>query len=402
MTAERVDFRVSPELETKLKSVRMTAGVVGIIGAVATIAGAFLDSPQFFRSYLWSYVFWLGLSLGCMAWLMTQYLSGGAWGVMCRRVCEAASKTIPVWLVLFIPLIFGIPSLYSHSWANASVVAHNPVLQHKQPYLNTTWWIVRSFAYLGGWTLISFLLNRLSDREDREGGVRFRERMAAISAPGLIFTAFAVTFMSTDWVLSVNPDWYSTMFGLLFIAGELLSSMAFIIVVLVALSNYPPMSEVLTKRHMHDLGKLMLATTMLFAYFSFSQFLITWAGNLPEEIPWYMHRLQGGWETMGTILVFLHFALPFSLLLSQDIKKDFPKIRAVAILVIVARCAGVFWETVPEFFPGQPLRVSWLDFTAPIGFGGVFLALFLTNLMKRPLVAPNNPRLEEALAHGRR
>lgn len=401
MTAERVDFRVSPELESDLKSLRTKAGAIGILALLATIAGAFLDSPQFFRSYLFAYVFWLGLSIGCLAWLMTQYLSGGAWGVMCRRVCEAAVKAFPMWLVLFVPLIFGIPFLYGNSWANPNVVAHDPILQHKVAYLNTTFWIVRSFVYLIGWSLLALLLTRWSDREDREGGLKPRQTMAAISAPGLIFTAFAVTFMATDWIMSVNPDWYSTMFGLLFIAGELLSSMSFIVAVLVMLSDRLPMSELLTKRHMHDLGKLMLATTMLFAYFSFSQFLITWAGNLPDEIPWYKHRLEGGWETMGSVLVFAHFALPFALLLSQDIKKDFKKLRMVAILIIVARCVGVFWETVPEFFPGH-LHVSWMDFTAPIGLGGVFIAMFVTNLMKRPLVAPNEPKLEEALAHGRR
>jgi hypothetical protein len=408
MIAARADFRVPAELESHLKSLRVKAGVVGAIGVALTVVGAFIDTTQFFRSYLWAYVFWLGITIGCMSWLMVQYLSGGAWGVMSRRICEAASKIFPLWLVLFIPLIIGIPFLYGQpigqpgaSWANAAAVKANAVLTHRAPYLNTTFWIIRGFVFLGGWTLISFLLNRWSDREDRENTTVPRETMAKISAPGLIFTAFAVTFMSTDWVLSVNPTWYSTMFGLLFIAGEALSSMAFIIMVLVMLSKYPPMSEFLTKRHMHDLGKLLLATTMLFAYFSFSQFLITWAGNLPDEITWYKHRLAGGWSVMGTVLVFLHFALPFCLLLSQDLKKDFKAIRAVAILVLVARCAGVFWETVPEFFPDQ-LHVSWLDFTAPIGLGGIFVALFLTNLMKRPLIPPKNPNLEEALAHGRR
>jgi hypothetical protein len=401
MIASRADFRISTDLENDLKSLRVKAGAIGLIGIVLTVVGAFVDQPQFFRSYLFAYVFWLGISIGCLAWLMVQYLTGGAWGVMSRRVCESAAKVLPVWLILFVPLILGISSLYGNSWANPAVVAHDKVLQHKQPYLNATFWIVRGFIYLGGWTLLSFLLNKWSDTEDREDTRVPRQTMARISAPGLIFSAFAVTFMATDWVMSVNPDWFSTMFGLLFIAGQALSSMAFIIMVLVMLSNRPPMSEYLTKRHMHDLGKLLLATTMLFAYFSFSQFLITWAGNLPEEIPWYKHRLEGGWEIMGTILVFAHFILPFCLLLSQDIKKDFKAIRAVAILVLVARCAGVFWETEPEFFPGH-LHVSWIDFTAPIGLGGLFVALFITNLMKRPLIPPNNPNLEEALAHGRR
>jgi hypothetical protein len=401
MIASRADFRIAPALEDDLKSMRTKAGAVGIIFLILTVVGAFLDTPQFFRSYLFAYVFWLGLSIGCLAWLMVQYLSGGAWGVMSRRVTESAAQIMPLWLVLFVPLIIGMSYLYGNSWANATLVAHDEILKHKAPYLNATFWIVRGFVYLGGWSLLAFLLNKWSSIEDREGGVKPRQTMAKISAPGLIFSAFAVTFMATDWVMSVNPHWFSTMFGLLFIAGEALSSMAFIITVLVMLSSRPPMSEYLTKRHMHDLGKLLLATTMLFAYFSFSQFLITWAGNLPDEIPWYKHRLAGGWETMGTILVFAHFALPFTLLLSQDIKKDFKAIRLVALLVIVARLVGVFWEVVPEFFP-EHLHVSWMDLTAPIGLGGIFVALFLTNLMKRPLIPPNNPKLEEALAHGRK
>ncbi len=401
MIAQRVDFRVSPELESDLKSLRTKAGAVGVIFLILTAVGAFTDLAQFYRSYLWSFVFWIGLSLGCMAWLMTQYLSGGAWGVMIRRVAEAAARTLPIWLVLFIPLIFGIHSLYGTSWANPEVVAKDPVLQHKAAYLNTNFWILRAYIYMGGWCLLAFLLNRWSDREDREGGVRPRQEMAKISAPGLIFWAFAVTFMSTDWVMSVNAHWFSTMFGLLFIAGQGLSSLGFMITVMVMLSKRQPMSELITKRHMHDLGKLLLANVMVFAYFSYSQFLITWAGNLPEEIPWYKHRLEGGWEVLGFVLVLGHFALPFALLLSQDLKKNFKMLRAVAVLLVVMRLVGVFWETVPEFFPDH-IHVSWLDFTAPIGLGGVWLALFLTNLMKRPLIPPYNPHLEEALAHGRK
>jgi hypothetical protein len=400
MIRTSVDYRVSPELETDIKSLRTKAGALGILALILTIVGAFLDKEQFFRSYLWAYVFWLGLSVGCMTWLMVQYLSGGAWGVMIRRVCESAAKTIPMWLVLFVPIIVGIPFLYGNSWANANLVAHDPVLHHKAAYLNTPFWIVRAFIYLGGWSFCAWFLNKWSDREDRDGGVRPRQTMAKLSAPGIIFWAFAVTFMATDWVMSVNTEWFSTMFGLLFMAGQGLSSMSFIICVMVMLSKRRPMSGLLTTRHMHDLGKLLLANVMLFAYFSFSQFLITWAGNLPDEIPWYKHRLAGGWEILGLILVFGHFALPFALLLSSDLKKDFKMLRAVAILIIVMRMIGVFWETVPEFFPYH-IHVSWMDFTAPIGLGGVWLALFLTNLLKRPLIPRNNPNLEEALAHGR-
>jgi hypothetical protein len=400
VTTTSIDFRVSPELATDLKSLRTKAGVIGLIFSVLTIAGAFMDAPQFFRSYLFSFVFWVGLSVGCMAWLMIQYLSGGSWGVMIRRVCESAIKTIPLWLVLFVPLIIGIPYLYGNSWANAALVASDPVLHHKAAYLNPTFWIVRGFIYLGVWSFCAWFFNSQSDREDREGGLAPNRAMAKLAAPGLIFWAFAVTFMSTDWVMSVNPHWFSTMFGLLFIAGQGLSSMSFIIAVMVLLSHRKPMSDLLTTKHMHDLGKFLLANTMLFAYFSFSQFLITWAGNLPEEIPWYKHRLSGGWESLGLFLVIGHFALPFALLLSSDLKKNFRAIRAVAFLIILMRLIGVFWETIPEFFPYQ-IHISWMDFTAPLGLGGVWLAFFLTNLLKRPLIPVNDPGLERALAHGR-
>jgi hypothetical protein len=409
MTTASVDYRVSQELVHDIKGLRTKAGAVGIIFLALTILGAFLDAGQFFRSYLYAFVFWVGLSVGCMVWLMIQYLTGGAWGVMIRRVCESAIKTLPMWLVLFVPLIFGIPYLYGGltpagpdggSWANPVLVAHDAVLRHKTAYLNTPFWIVRGFIYLGVWAFCGWFFNSQSDREDREGGLGPNRAMAKLAAPGIIFWAFAVTFMSTDWVMSVNAHWFSTMFGLLFIAGQGLSSLSFIICVMVLLSHRKPMSELLTPRHMHDLGKFLLANTMLFAYFSFSQFLITWAGNLPDEIPWYKHRLAGGWESLGLFLVIGHFALPFALLLSSDLKRNFKRLRAVALLIIVMRLIGVFWETVPEFFPNH-IHVSWMDFTAPIGIGGVWLAFFLSNLLKRPLIPANDPNLERALAHGR-
>src|SRR5580658_6017608 len=400
MTTTSVDFRISTELESDIKSLRTKAVALGLIGLILTVVGLFVDKDQFFRSYLWAFVFWVGISAGCLAWLMIQYLTGGAWGVMVRRVCESAAQTIPMWLPLFVLIIIGIPILYGTSWANPTLVAHDPVLRHKQPFLNTPFFIARGFIYLGGWSFLAWFLNMWSDREDRDGGIKPRQTMAKLSAPGLIFYAFAVTFMATDWIMSVNTEWFSTMFGLLFIAGQGLSSLSFIICIMVMLSRFKPMSGLLTVKHMHDLGKLLLANTMVFAYFSFSQFLITWAGNLPDEIPWYKHRLEGGWESLGLFLVFGHFALPFALLLSSDLKKNFKMLRAVALFIIVMRMAGVFWETMPEFFPYH-IHVSWMDFTAPIGLGGIWVAFFLTNLLKRPLIPRNNPNLEEALAHGR-
>ena len=394
------DFSVSPELSDTLKSLRTKAGALGVIGLGLTTVGAFMDQTQFYRSYLWTFIFWVGLSVGCLAWLMVQYLTGGAWGVIIRRICESSAKTLPLWLLLFVPVIMGIPVLYGHSWANATLVAHDKVLQHKAPYLNTTFFVIRGFIYLGGWALLGFLLNRISDREDREGGKKPSSTMAKIAAPGLIFWAFAVTFMATDWALSVNPHWYSTMFGLLFIAGQGLSSLSFIVCIVVLLSFHKPMSNIITPRHLHDIGKFMLANVMVWAYFSFSQFLIIWAGNLPDEIPWYMERLRGGWQYVGLTLVIGHFALPFALLLSRDLKRNFRLLRGIAIFILVIRFVDVYWQVAGDYTPGE-LHISWMDLTSLMGIGGLWFAFFLTNLMQRPLIPVNTPELEEALAHGR-
>lgn len=396
MTGQILDFTPSAELRSSIRKGRTRAGIIGLIGVVALAAGAFTAHDQFFRSYLWAYVMVLGCSLGCMAWLMLQYLTGGAWGVVIRRPAEAAIRTLPLLLVLFIPLLFGTSSLYS--WTKP---ATEGVMKIKQAqYLNIPFFLVRAAAYFGGWLFLSWFLNRWSAREDREGPVPAYSKMAAVSAPGLIFWAFSVTFMSIDWVMSLNPNWYSTMFGLLFIIGQGLTSIAFLITILVFLSNFRPMSEVLTRRHLHDLGKFMLACVMVWAYFSFSQFLIIWAGNLPDEIPWYLERLKGGWEYVALMLVFGHFALPFALLLSQDLKKNFKLLAGVAIFMLCMRVVDMYWLVAPDAKPGG-LSLSWLDLAAPVGLIGIWLAYFLVQLEKRPLMPVNELQLVETLEHGR-
>ncbi len=367
---------------------------------LATVAGYFVAGPaQFFYSYFWTFVLFVGVTVGCLGWLMIQYLTGGAWGVMIRRVAESGAKTMPMWIVLFIPCIFGIPTIFGHSWANAALVAHDPVLQHKQAFLNTPFWIIRGFIYLGGFTLLALVLNRLSDREDREG-ISALKAAAKICAPGMIFLIFAITFYSTDWDVAISAHWYSTMLPLLYVAGTGLSSIAFIITMMSTLAEYQPMKSLLTHRQLHDIGKLMLANVMLWAYFAFSQYLITWAGNLPEEIPFYRQRQIGGWQYVAWMLIFGHFALPFALLLSRDLKRNFRLLKRIAIFVMFIRIVDLYWLVAGEYTPGH-LNLHWMDFTALIGMGGLWFAFFITNLMSRPLLPVNTPDLEEALAHGR-
>ena len=398
MTAATVDFSITAELRDRIRALRTRAVIAGVVALILLAFGAFFEPHQFFRSYLWSYVFYVGVAVGCMAWLMTQNLSGGAWGVVIRRPCEAAARTIPLLALLFVPLAFGVHSLYG--WSHPDIVAADEILRHKRVYLNLPFFLIRTAAYFAGWILFEWRLNVWSAREDRDDTDWPHKRMARLSAPGLVFWGFSITFMAIDWVLSIEPHWFSTIFGMLFMAGQGLSSMAFLITLMVLLSHLPPMSAVLTPRHLHDLGKLLLANVMVWAYFSFSQLLIIWAGNLPSEIPWYLERMRGGWQYVGLALIFLHFAVPFALLLSRDLKRNFKLLMGVAVFILIMRYVDLFWLVAPAFRKGA-FGVSWMDFAAPIGLGGVWLAYFLTQLEKRPLMPLHDPHLEEVLEHGR-
>jgi hypothetical protein len=396
MTAQSVDFRIPAELRSEMRRWRNRAAVVGAAGALLTAIGMVAVSPnQFYRSYLWSYIFVLGLGLGPMAWLMLQYVTGGAWGAIIRRPAEAAARTLPLVAAMFLPIVLGMNNLYP--W---TAVHHPKLAAHQAQWLTPGFFLARAAAYFAGWLLLGWLFNRWSAQEDREGAAAVRGKLGRLAGPGLVFWGLAVSFMSIDWILSVKPEWFSTMFPLLAIAGQALTSMAFLVTLLVLLSFRKPMSDVLTPRHLHDLGKLMLALVMVWAYFSFSQFLIIWAGNLPEEIPWYVVRLNHGWGAVALLLVIGHFALPFALLLSRDLKRNFKLLAGIAGFILAMRLVDLYWQISPYFRTGA-FGVSWLDITAPAGLVGIWLAYFLTQLEKRPLVAPNEPELEEVLAHGR-
>jgi hypothetical protein len=327
---------------------------------------------------------------------MMYYTTAGAWGVITRRPAEAAARTMFLIILFFVPLFLGAGFLYP--WTSSAYVATHETVAHKAGYLNMTWWLIRAAVYLGGWLLLSLHYNKWSVRED-EGDLRARRKLTFWAGPGMVFHALALTFMSVDWVMSQDPTWFSTMWGLLFIASQLLTGVSFLIAVMVMLHRYSPIREILTQRHLHDLGKLTLALVMVWAYFSFSQFLIIWAGNLPEEIPFYVRRMNHGWGWVGLALVFGHFALPFALLLSRDLKRNFKLLRNIALFILVMRAVDLFWLTKP--FAYENFHFTWIDITAPAGMIGLWLAYFFTNLQQRPLIPANDPNLEKALQHGR-
>ena len=387
-----------PELVEEIRAWRQRFLLVGIAALAVAGAGAIFSPDQFFRSYLWSYIFFVGVTLGCVAFAMLQHLTGGAWGAVIVRLCESAARTLPLLAVLFVPVAVGIPRLYI--WSHPEAVAADEALRHKSVYLNTPFFLARTAFYFAGWCLLAYLLNKWSAWQDAGRGAAAERRLRVVSSAGLLFYGYSVTFMCVDWVMSLDPHWFSTIFGMLFIVGQGLSALAFLITVLVILSHRRPFAGVLQASHIHDIGKLLLAFVMLWAYLSFSQFLIIWSGNLPEEIPWYLERLRGGWQYICLGLVFLHFTLPFALLLSRDLKRNYRLLTSVAVLILAMRFVDLYWLVAPDFRKGG-FGASWMDLVIPVGLGGVWLAAFAWQLPRRPLLPLHDPNLERALEHGR-
>lgn len=376
--------------------------VVGIIFGLASLVGAFLNIEQFFRAYLIGFVFWIGITLGCLGLLMLQYLTSGAWGTVIRRVLEAGTRTLPLMILLFVPLgVFGLAHVYQ--WVHPELIrdeAARKIVEQKILYLNTSFFWIRAgvyFLFFGG---LTWFLNKWSRENDRTADPKFLSWLTKLSGPGIVFSVFMVSFASFDWVMSLDAEWFSTIFGLLFLVNWVLSAFAFVITVMVLLSTRKPMLGVVAPAHFHDLGKLLLAFVMLWAYFSFSQYLIIWSGNIPEETKWYLHRLRGGWGYVGLLIILLHFALPFVLLLSRDLKRNARTLMRVALLVFVMRFIDLVWLIVPEFHRGE-LHFGWMDFVAPTGIGGIWLWYFAWELKKRPLFPFNDPGLEEAIERGK-
>ena len=368
-----------------------------IVGAVFTVLfaiGFFMDREQFFHSYLFAFSFWAGISVGSLALLMLQHLTGGGWGLVIRRVLEAATRTLPLMLILFVPIVLGARRIYS--WTNGWVLAEHPVLSEKAKYLNLSFFTLRAAVYFAIWLALAFFLNRWSLMQDKTADRQFTKRMQLLSGPGMVLFVFTVTFASIDWFMSLDPEWSSTIYGFVFVASWALSALAFVIAVMAALAKHEPMNNVVGQSHFHDLGKLLLALVMLWTYFAFSQFLIIWSGNLPEEISWYLSRTRGTWGVIALAVVILHFAFPFLFLLSRSFKRNAGKLVIVAVLILVMRLVDLFWTLAPSFADGQ-FHLNWMDLIAPIGMGGLWLATFAWALRQRPLIPINDPLYETVL-----
>jgi hypothetical protein len=386
---------ISLEPDHVLRRARPKALVAGLAALALCALGALFDPQQFFRSYLVGFLFWFGIALGCLAVLMIHHVAGGAWGAVTRRVLESAAGTIPFLALLFVPIVLGVGELYE--WAHPSLVAADPLLRAKHLYLNVPFFIGRAVFYFAVWSAIGAFLIRWSTDEDTAPPGSVTRRLELLSRGGLVLYGLTVTFAAIDWIMSLQPHWFSTIYGLLIMGGQGVAAFAFIIPVAALLLRQESVAKVVQPAQFGDLGSLLLAFVMIWAYLALSQLLITWSGNLPEEISWYLRRSVGGWKWVGYLLVVAHFVAPFLVLLSRRLKRNARALAFVALWLIFARYVDVYWLVVPSFEEGG-LRVHWMDLLAPIGVGGVWFWLFVGRLERRPLLPLGDPSLPEVEA----
>ena len=370
-----------------VKTIMGRSLVIGVLFSIAAVVGAFFQPDVFIRGYLLSFMAWLGVSLGSMAILMLRHLTGGGWGMVIRRIMGAAMRCVWLMAILFLPIGFMMPRLYV--WARPlDTIADKHLREHLQDitrtYLTVHGFWIRAAIYFAIWLFLIFFLSKWSAEQNqppvRDNSAKFK----VLAGPGLILYGFTITFAAIDWVMSLDPSWISTIYGLIFLAGQCLSAICFAVVIERILVRYKPMSELLRPDFVHDHGKLMLTFVMVWAYFSFSQWLIIWAGNLPEEITWYLKRIHGGWGTVGLFLAIFHFAVPFVFLLSRPFKRDVTRLVWLAVWLMLMRWLDLLWHIEGNF--STTLTITWADVIVPIAMGGLWMALFFRNLSSMPLL----------------
>jgi hypothetical protein len=363
---------------------------IGLVAAAISVAGFFLGGPSpLFQAYLFAFLFWLGISLGSLALLLIHFVVGSRWGLTIRRIAEAASGNVLMMALLFMPLLVALPVLFP--WTNPAAAAEGEalqMLQEKTFYLNVPFFLVRAAIYFVAWILLAVLANRWSARlattlpDDRP----LRGRLQAFGAVGLIVYAITMTFAAVDWIMSLDPLWTSTAFGMITLVSQALTALAFAILVLnllPGLSLGRRWSYLDTPLSFRDLGAFLLVFVLGWAYLVFFQFLIIWAGNIPREVTWYLARSTGGWSLLVVFVAVFQFLLPFLILLSIRVRHNLRVLAVLGALLLFTNLVYLFWQVKPAFFPGQ-LAIHWLDLALPVAIGGLWVAGFLFQLSRRP------------------
>jgi hypothetical protein len=398
MNARRADGRYQ-DLAGLFRRLRPFALITGLAAAGLAIAGLFLSGPeQFFRSYLAAYLFWSALPLGALVITMLHTLVGGNWGYPIRQSLEGASQTLWLAALMFVPLAFGLPYLYP--WAQPDLVAASPVLQHKSLYLNVPFFLLRSGLYFAFLILFSRLILRRAQDPRSLADPLLKRRLQQLSAVGLVVYGLLMTFAAFDWIMSLQPEWVSTIFGMLTVLGQALAGMALGIALLPLFSARPPLVDWIIPRTIRDLGALLLTLVVVWAYLAFSQYLIIWYGNIPREAIWYVTRFSGGWIWLILLVIAVQFLLPFAALLSLRAKRSLRVIAGLSLGILAMRWVDTYWQVMPAFSP-EGLAFHWLDLVLPLALGGLWTAVYLWRLERTAPPPLPEPEMHEVKKHGR-
>ena len=366
-----------------------------LLGAAACVILGASNPKQFFFSWLVSFMFFLSLALGGLFFVLIQYASQGSWGIVVRRIGETIFATVPVMAALFLPVLLGLRDLYP--WAVPGAAEHDALLRWKAPYLNVTFFLIRAAIFFGIWSFIALMYYRGSRRQDVSGDPALSARLRRFAGPSIIVLALTQTFASIDWIMSLTPHWYSTMFGVYFFAGSFVGFIALLSVLAVAMRRAGLLETVISAEHLHDIGKLLFAFTAFWAYIAFSQFLLMWYANLPEETIFYKARIQGSWLTISLFLMVGHFVAPFFYLMSRTVKRNGATLAIGGAWLLTMHFLDLYWQIMPILHP-EGFRPSILDVAALLAVGGVFVAAAGWLMRRQPLVPVRDPRLQESLA----
>jgi hypothetical protein len=400
MSSEHDRVAVQPEQATippghpwnRIPVIGAVCALLGIV-ACAILGGA--NSKQFFFSWLVSFLFFLSLALGGLFFVLIQYASQGGWGVVLRRIGETVFATVPVMAALFVPLLFGLHDLYS--WSVPGAAEHDALLRWKSPYLNVPFFLIRAALYFGIWSFIALLYYRGSRGQDVTGDPAVSARLRRFAGPGIIVLALTQTFASVDWIMSLTPHWYSTMFGVYFFAGSFVGFIALLSVVAVAMRQAGLLDTVISAEHLQDVGKLLFAFTVFWTYIAFSQFFLIWYGNLPEETIWYRARMEGSWLTVSIFLMAGHFVAPFFYLMGRAVKRRGSTLAVGGAWLLAMHFVDLYWQVMPTLHP-EGLRFSALDVAAFVAVGSCFVTAAGLLMRRQALVPMRDPRLAESLA----
>jgi hypothetical protein len=374
---------------------RVTGLAVGVLATIVSALLATRDAAQFYFSWLVAFLFFLSIGLGSLFFVLIHHATKAGWGVVVRRLAENTAACLPVLLLLFVPIYLGRADLYH--WTDAETVAHDHLLEGKAAYLNVGGFVFRALVYFGLWSLLSLFFLRLSRRQDATGDDGLSRQMIRWSGPAILVFALTLTFASFDWIMSLDPQWYSTMFGVYFFAGSVVSCFAFLCVLTLRLQDSGCLRGVLTLEHFHDLGKLLFAFTVFWAYIAFSQFFLIWYANLPEETAYYFHRTQGSWLAATRLLAVGHFVVPFFFLMPRSIKRRRPLLLLGAAWMLLMHWLDLYWLVMPNLHR-EGLHLSLLDATCFLAVGGIFLAALGGLLRSGALIPIRDPRLTESLS----